>query len=392
MRSSGIRSRLAAVPLALSVIASTACGGPDQGASSSGTASACARYERNFTELAGSSTDEKGITLVRAVLGDDVSPDLAGQVAVLDDSSSSSDARRTAAEGIARWLSVECGGPDEGAIRLVPGDVPDGLTLCAAIDTPAVAGPPQTSTVTIWGDASRDDPWAGPLVGIFVSEGDVPVHDGAERIAVQRVDGYVAPMSLFQAVSSAEWGHIVTWRRPSGGVIEVAVRGASPDDAVRIAELVDVEGTTPALPSGALGPRTAAIHQGPGIGPYLSDPTGGWTLSYHSGGPGTGSDSPRLLRVSGLRGGPDDLQSLRFWAVSTRPIEVRGQSGLAYAAFDAEDGPFGIAWQEAAGSIIQVVGLGLDRQVVAGIAASLRETAAPEWREVKRTAADAKCG
>jgi len=387
-------ARLAAVALVLALVASAACGGTDRGAGAAGPA--CARYQADFAGLAASSTDESGTARLRAVLGDDVPPDLTGPAEVLDDPSSSGDDRRRAVEDIARWLGVECGGPEGDGIRLVPGGVPAGLNLCAALDTPAVTAPaPETSTVTIWGDASRDDPWAGPLVGMFVSAGDdVPVHDGAEEVTVQGVVGYVAPMPLFQAVSSGDWGHIVSWHRPSGGVIEVAVRGAPGDDARRVAELVDARGTAPALPSDALGPRTAPIHEGRGIAPFLSDSTGGWMLSYHAGGLGAapGAEDVRLLRVSGLRGSAADLQTLRFWALSTRPVDIRGTVGLDYAAFDAEAGPFGIAWHEAAGVIIQVVGLGLDREAVRAVAASLQEADAPRWRNVKAMAAGARCG
>lgn len=246
--------------------------------------------------------------------------------------------------------------------------------------------------IAIWGDASLDDPWAGPLVGIFTrDDDDLAVHDDAEEVTVQGTSGLVAPMPLFQAVSSEEWGHIVTWRDRSGVVLEVAARGASPDEARGIAERVTLaEGLHPMLPTDALGPATAPIHEGVGMAAYPFASTGQWTLSYR---PRNllATDQPRLLTISGLPGKAEDLQTLRFWAVTTQPFQVRGHDGLEYAAFDPATGPFGLAWPEAPGLNVQVIGLGFEQESLRDIVEALEDVDTDGWQTMQQEALDAGC-
>lgn len=301
--------------------------------------------------------------------------------------------------------AVACGGSSEKAvdpagspsgddeIRLVPAQAPDGLPLCLALDRPPSESPTPTKVPTIWGDGGLADPWTGPLVGIRVlPDDDLPVHDDAVEVTVQGVDGYVAPMPLFQAVSSEAWGHIVTWRDASGMVLEVAFRGATPAEVLRVAELVSVnEGSAPSLPPDSLAPVTEVIYQGVGVVPYPLSANGEWSLSYRPKDL-VGAEDPRLLTVSGLPGEPQDLQMLRFWAVTTQPLEVRGHEGWEYAAFDAASGPFGAAWQESPGLIVQVSGFGFDPGAIREIIGSLEEVDGDGWKATKDDAANAGCG
>lgn len=272
-------------------------------------------------------------------------------------------------------------------MRLAPSEVPDGLVLCAAFESPPVALTPSPSTPTIWGDASLDDPWSGPLVATWTSEpSEFPIHDGAEDVVVHGVDGYVAPMPLFQAISSAEWGHIVTWPDPSGAAIEVAARGATAEAAVAIAENVTMgDDATPTLAAGTLGANTAPIYKGVGVSPYLAGSTGGWVLSY--GGAAhtlaARADDLRALSVTGFQGGADDLQTLRYSTVASASTTIRGHDAIEYAAFESTFGPFGIAWAETPHLIVQVVGPGLDAATVRSVAESLSPIDATEWKARK---------
>lgn len=379
------------VPFIACIVLSAACEGSGQDAGPRREASLCAGFEQLTLDRPNAPKDEQ-IEAARDLLGDDVPVELAGPASVLDDPSSSTDERNRALDEIGEWFVVECGRSGDEGIRLVPTEVPGGLDLCSAFDLPAVEPEPDPSTPTIWGDASLDDPWAGPLAGIWTTEADeLYGHDDAEDVTVHGVRGSVAPMPLFQAVSSAEWGHIVTWRDPSGRVIEVAARGASPPEAVQIAELVEVGSGAPSLPADALGPETAPIYEGGGISPLGLGSTGGWSLQYQPEDMASGSEDLRLLTVTGSPGVPGDLEALRFWALTTQPIEIQDQDGLEYAAFDAATGPFGIAWQDTPGLIVQVVGLGLDQQAVREVTESLEEIDADEWRGLKQDAVDSGC-
>ena len=383
--------RPAVVSFIMCVVVAGGCSEAGQEADSPPEASQCDGFEQLTAELDGASRDEAA-RAVRDVIGDDVPAELVGPLSVLDDASSSSDERDEAFDDVGKWFFVECGGASDGELRLVPTQVPSDLVLCFALDLPTTDPDIEPSTPTIWGDASLDDPWAGPLVSVSTDDdGEVPVHDGAEEISLHGVSGFVAPMPLFQAVSSAEWGHIATWRDPSGPVVEVATRGASPTEAVRIAELVTLgDDGTPSLPTDALGSETAPISDDLGVRPYGLSSTDGWNLQY-GGDMEAGAEDPRLLIVSGSPGVSDDLQPLRFSALTAEPFEIRNQVGLEYAAFDAETGPFGIAWEETPGLIVQVVGLGLDQQTVRDVAASLEEVDAGGWRAAKQDVVDAAC-
>jgi len=157
--------------------------------------------------------------------------------------------------------------------------------------------------MAIWGDKALADPWSGHLVGLSAEVAEeVPVHDAARPVTVQGVPGYVAPMPLFQAISSAEWGHVVTWRDPSGRVIEAAVRGADADQALRTAEVVSVGAGAPTLPGDALGSDTARIYDGLPIAPYGFGEGPAWTLFYRS--PADADDHARLVSPSAASTAP----------------------------------------------------------------------------------------
>lgn len=290
-------------------------------------------------------------------------------------------------------LAVACGTAAQVAnTPLVPMRVPDGLELCSALDGRSGERSPDVARMVIWGDVALPDPWSGPLVGLSaaVSE-DLPVHDQARAITVGGAAGYVAPMPLFQAISSPEWGHIVTWREPSGRVIEAAVRGADAAGAVSIAELVDVTNARPALPGDALGVKTSPIYGSTPVAPYgaLFSDAAKWTLFYRSS-PDT-RDGGRLLTIGGLAGTAGDLQPMRFWALTSAAKTIRGRPGLLYATFDKDTGPFGAIWQESPGLLVQVVGLGFDGSAVIDVAESLEPIDATGWQALQRDGSSADC-
>lgn len=246
--------------------------------------------------------------------------------------------------------------------------------------------------MAVWGDRALSDPWAGPLVGLSAEVAkELPVHDRARKVTVRDAPGYVAPMPLFQAVSSDEWGHVVTWREPSGKIVEAAVRRADADEALRIAEIVTITDGSPELPGYALGAQTARIYDSIPIAPYgaLSSHGSVWTLSYRSGADRGGLSA--FLTIGGLARPPADMQPMRFWALTAEPKSIRGRAGLLYAAFDADKGPFGVIWPEDPGLIVQVVGLGVDRPSVVDVAESLEPVDAAAWEALQRDAKTAGC-
>ena len=185
------------------------------------------------------------------------------------------------------------------------------------------------------------------------------------RVRGHRAD--VAPMPLFQGVSSAKWGHIVTWMSSPGHIVEIALRGGSAEETRRLAERLELPVDGARLPADALGSSTARIHREDSAHP---PPGESWTVGYFGGG-------TRLLTISG---GPATDGAVEYGALtadSTQPLEVGDLRGVSFAAFD--DRAFGAILLAPGGQTVSATGLGMTRQQVAAAVGSLRGLSAEEW-------------
>jgi hypothetical protein len=236
---------------------------------------------------------------------------------------------------------------------------------------------PRPGHSALWGDAARPDPWSGPVVSLSTERRNrVPLHEGATPASVGGRPALVAPAALFQAVSSAAWGHVVSWQERPGLVAEVAWRGRSPADVVQLAGRVRFVGDRPVLPSDALGARTAPLFDGSAPTP-LGLLGGLWTAVY-----GVGEES---FQVHGHRSADGALDALEYWSVHSEPVAIDQEEAILYAAFDAERGPWGVIWDEGDGLTVQVVGFAGRDEVVA-FASSLEDVTAAGWRAAKANA------
>lgn len=273
------------------------------------------------------------------------------------------------------------GAPDADARwGLVP--LPEGVRACGGDDVPALAVPsgPDREIVTVWGDGSREDPWRGPLAIVTEMNGDEFFgHEGARAVTVRGRPAQVAPMPLFQGVSSADWGHVVTLRVSPTRVVDVAVRGADAEEARALAERVDLGSGGPRLAADALGPRTTVLHR---EDPGDAVPEGSWIASYR------GRGDVRISVVGGARR-PDERELVSLYAVSAEPVEVDApgvEDAVLTAAFDAERGPFGVTLLTA-GQAVTVTAFGLGRDEVLDLARAMRPLSDAEWQEQRATAA-----
>lgn len=244
-------------------------------------------------------------------------------------------------------------GRADGAHRwFVPEDLPEDFELCRASEGLMPYGTlGEASPATVWGDASLPDPLAGPTAAAWVEQAEyLPVHDDVRPVTIRGKPGYVGAMQLFQAVSSREWGHIATWMEAPGVVVEVAFRNGTEADLLRVAESVHVQGERVVFPADALGARTEPVATGVALSPLAFGVAADWWLSYR------GSDPDTTLEVMGWPADGEALELMRFWAVASERLTVRGHDGLLYAGFDAEQGPWGVIWEEPDGQVVQIGG------------------------------------
>ena len=404
-RTVAIGRSLPVAVLLVSLFGTAACGSEDEPVSGvPARAPACQRLERLFADVRAGAQPHDAVDEARAVLaalrdpaprglrgvapGGRVPRSLAGPASVLARAGSAPEEDVEGALGdVARWFGAQCVGPTtlEGPEdrRLLPSPPPADLPLCLALDTEALVlgrptpPAPDAADWAIWGDASAPDPWAATVVWLQTARTDrVPVHDDATPAAVGGRPALVAPAPLFQAVSSAAWGHIVSWRARPGLVAEVAVRRGSPMEALRVAELVRFDGARPSLPDDALGPRTEALFNGIPPSPLGIDAQALWWVVY-------GRQQIRVLGHAPVD--RDALRALEFWTVHSEPRTIRGQPGILYAAFDADTGPWGVAWMEPDGLLVQVVGFA-PQEAVVELASSLVDVSPAEWRAAKTAA------
>lgn len=195
---------------------------------------------------------------------------------------------------------------------------------------------------------------------------------GGDRAGRARV---LALAPLFQAVSSADYGHVATWFERPRLVAELTVWRGSVDDAVRMAEVVTFDSDTPALPPDHLGPATATLSTGPFPSPVALDPLSAWRLSW------VDSEGSRSLTVRRLLDVPDVLDLLDAFTVASETTTVNGRPALAYATFDPERGTNGIASEEPDGLVVQVSALGLGAEEIEAVA-SPSSTSEPMIRRV----------
>lgn len=269
----------------------------------------------------------------------------------------------------------------EGVGRYAPMPPSSQLRLCDAFDAPetlAGAKAPQGREVrTIWGDAALADPWRGPIVVVIEKDGDKGyAHAGARPWRIAGRPAAVAPMPLFQGVSSSRWGHIATWHVSPVRVVEVAVRGGTAEETARLAALIRGGGRPPALPADALGAQTEPLHVGNAESEQL-----GWVVQY--------GVADGFVTVAGRPFLRDDFELLRLYAVASRPTTVEGTPAVRFSLLDPRRGPFGVAWRTGDNQLVTVLGVGASEEAVDGVVGATRQLTEAEWTDL--LSADGDC-
>ena len=271
---------------------------------------------------------------------------------------------------------------DPADARFLP-ETPPGYRLCSAVagrGLPVVtSGQGSRDNWAVWGDASLERPWQGPLALLFEHPDDPDSrHAGATPVRVGDLPAEVAPMPLVEGVSSAEWGHIVTWRPLPGRLFEVAVRGRA-EEARRMAERVVVGPEGPELPRDALGPNTFPLRtsaDGTQLTPVLTL-AADWVARYGEVAPPARGRGREIL-VFGQASTKRAIELAEFMSLESRPLNVGEWRGISYAPFERGRGLNSVLL-ERDGHLLGITGLGITPAQVRAVLDDLTPVGDRAW-------------
>ena len=296
--------------------------------------------------------------------------------------------KRARAPGLL-WISAllaGCGGasplrPTAG-VHLVPAHVPTGYRPCGAFDLAdsgvnwkAVRQRSEASGwQSVWADTSRSEPWSGPIAVVYERPADRDWgHYGAEAVTVRGKPAEVAPMPLVQGVSASAWGHIVTWRPTPKRILELALRGGTRAETIRMAQLVTMGPGGARLPGSALGPKTAPVDRRL----IESFQQSGWLLDFRFG--RIDDARARVLTIVGGPSSPNKIKLAALFSLSSHATTIHGAQGISYTAWDPKTGPFGVTWESGDHQVITVLALGGSADDARSVAESLQSVGDSEW-------------
>lgn len=261
----------------------------------------------------------------------------------------------------------------------------DGLTFCGTNAFPR-SPPDDRSGMVLYGPASAQDAYDGPMLGVFWNPGDDGGHGGdgdSQPVTVRGESGVAAPITVFQQTIVPELGTVIAWNE---GDRAVGLYGRRwPID--RASELVEMANQLEEaeggfrLPDDALPDDYGEVFSGdPSVTSIVLPPAPLYALRYQ------GEDG--LLDVSGLELTEEEFEAFRFFTIGVDQGVVAGHDGLVGNAWH-EDGPAVVTWREPDGLVVRIVGIGVPLEAAQEIAAQSRELTDEEWTAL--VTADDRC-
>lgn len=265
----------------------------------------------------------------------------------------------------------------------IPADeTPSGLELCA-VEGPSTA-PGDAPQVALYGEVDREDPYAGPMLGVLWGPEDQvdPAGDGEPTpVEVRATSGVLAPITVFQQTVLPELGTVVAWRE-AGLAVGLYGRRWSPDRADELVALADAltfgDGLFQ-LPDAALPAGYGLVYLGSAASLSLLLPLEtDYRVLYRTGeGEGTG-----VVSVYGLEGTVAEFEAFRFLTRELSEADVHGVEMLTGNAW-GDTGPAVAAWREPDGRILRIVGTGVDLPVITELAQYTRQLTPAEWSDLE---------
>lgn len=281
------------------------------------------------------------------------------------------------------WLEARCDGFGyEGRHILPPADaLPAGMEICGAASVPLDPSD-LAEGITIYGDATVEDPYDAPMVAVAWAEGSGGFGGDGEQtpVEVRGGEGTIAPITVFQQTVPEGMGQVVTWTEGDGPAMGVYGRWwveGQRDELVAIADAVEVVDGRYVVPPETLPPGLTELHSGSLAPLQLLGPSGsegGYLASLQ----GSDGDS---VSVFGFLSTPEEFEAMRFLTLDVGPTTIDGRSALSGHAW-SEDHPAIVAMRSDDGSTVRFTGLGSDLAEIEELAASARPLDPEEWGQV----------
>ncbi len=269
---------------------------------------------------------------------------------------------------------------------------PGGYELCA-ISTPSALSlrSEATASLHVYGDASLDDPYDGPLYGVALfaagpldelalgrtTEGD----DGGAPGLLGGADG------LLVASLPENAGQVLTYRADEDRIVQLAARGTDSADLVPLASAVEVDGDRATIDLDAL---PAGYRDLGDVYELEGRPRFRFSVDYQRRAEGGGLDDQ--LTVLGAAGGLESMQAFRFRAAISEVVDVAGSPGVVADIGGSGEGPHVATWLVEGELIVRVFSFELDADALMALAETVVRVDGAEWDELRSSFDPPTCG
>ncbi len=259
---------------------------------------------------------------------------------------------------------------------------PEGYELCAVTVPSALSlRPAETASLRVYGDATADDPYEGPLYGIAIFDSapldDLFVDDTIES-SEATVDGAPARIGGGDSVQLAslppDAARAIVWNLPDGRTAQVVVRNDDDADLVAIAEAVTIDGAVASIDPAVL--PIEAVDLGD---LYLLEGRPQFRFSADYQLRDDDGDLDDQLTLFGVAGDADSLEALRFRAADSRRVDIEGGIGVVADVGVDGDGPWLLRWMPEDGLILQMLSFRLGPDELLALEESVTKVGNDAW-------------
>lgn len=269
--------------------------------------------------------------------------------------------------------------------------LPEAYALCA-VTTPSALSlqSDAAASLHVYGDATLDDPYVGPLYGVALFEAqsvdelelgpttDVAVGDGVGELG--GADGVQV------ATLPADAGRTLTFAPAEGKVAQLLVRNDDAVDLVALAEAVVVRGDVATISPDALPDGFADLGD-----LYQLEGRAQFRFSLdHQATDAAGAIDDQLTLL-GSTGDEASMEAFRFRVPESRRVDVAGAPGVTADLGVDGGGPWVVSWIPEDGLILRVFSFRIEPPELIDVAAGARRVAGDEWHALQDDFDPSRC-